>query len=361
MTESSIWKTAATQGINFTCVSGDCVNGYGIGISNNGGYEVRYQIEGYFKNGKLNGPATYKNANGAYYAALYDNGEKGATLAKNDDGLVRLSGAENLSLAAIKRYQTLAFAKFKPCDCLIKTVAERRFTYGVKKEIVDERGNVDIRYDPEEGSTEVDAWQNKCNTTVFLKGLHNNYSWSRDKTEYSDISTSVAPDQFIEYVDISPAFNNTFGHRQYLGQYVANNVTAVKTSGTTNIDNSTDDNIAQKVGDYIEVTSYTNATNITVKKGDHISIIATGAIVLGSFSGSSGPDGIQWSRLWTYKSDVNYGALMARVGDVAPWILVGSKGTIIAQQSGRLNLIVNDTDPSDNDGSYKVKVSVSKK
>lgn len=109
----------------------------------------------------------------------------------------------------------------------------------------------------------------------------------------------------------------------------------------------------------IEVNSYAKTTNITVKKGDKIYLRATGRVVTGAWSGGAGPNGKEYSNIWNIVPDFNYGALILKIGN-GEWMLAGEENCITAPTTGKLSFAINDTDPSDNSGSFIVEYSINK-
>ena len=112
----------------------------------------------------------------------------------------------------------------------------------------------------------------------------------------------------------------------------------------------------------LEINSYVNengASGIIVRKGDRISFKAKGSIVLGTFAGSGGPDGISGLEGYSEVQKLKHGSLIGKIGD-GDWFSVGSYASIVAQNSGKLTLQVNDNDPSNNEGSFIVEYSINK-
>ena len=133
--------------------------------------------------------------------------------------------------------------------------------------------------------------------------------------------------------------------------------------------NNTEDNskqagekvIAKKINNNsLEVDSYTNSTNINIKKGDEISITASGSIVLGAWAGSGGPDGIDGFTSYSRIAGFRHGSLLVRIGDNGEWEAVGTSKTLLANNSGLLQFIVNDGDPSNNSGYFTIEFRVTK-
>jgi|GEM_PF-5315794 len=99
-------------------------------------------------------------------------------------------------------------------------------------------------------------------------------------------------------------------------------------------------------------------THIPVEAGDRVEITATGTKRFGLFAGVGGPDGIDGFAIYNKVSNGKHGCLLARVSGSADWYVVGSQGAFEAGAPGTLELTVNDTQTSDNEGSFQVKVTV---
>ena len=109
----------------------------------------------------------------------------------------------------------------------------------------------------------------------------------------------------------------------------------------------------------IEVNSYSQTTDIKVKKGDKVYIHASGWVKTGWFSGYSGPEGKTYVDFWNTEPDLNYGALLVKIEN-GDWMATGKDTVIKANVSGRLSFVINDTDVSDNYGSFRVYYSINK-
>ena len=106
------------------------------------------------------------------------------------------------------------------------------------------------------------------------------------------------------------------------------------------------------------IDSKTSYTTIKVSKGDVINIQASGSILVGTWAGSSTPDGIDGYTNYNRVQGFRHASLLARVGDNDQWQFIGVNKTITAINSGLLEFIVNDGDPSNNTGSYTVNISI---
>ncbi len=105
----------------------------------------------------------------------------------------------------------------------------------------------------------------------------------------------------------------------------------------------------------INVSSYSNFTGIFVKKGNIITLKASGSISLGPFAGTTSPEGIEGFTLYNFVPGFKQGSLLGKIGKDGEWFLVGNGQTITCQESGSLYLVVNDNDPSNNSGYFIVE------
>lgn len=100
------------------------------------------------------------------------------------------------------------------------------------------------------------------------------------------------------------------------------------------------------------------STEIRVKKGQRISISATGQIDLGS-NRVAGPSGIPWSDPKRLILTSPTGSLIAVIGDDNDdFIHIGSQSEFVAERDGVLFLSVNEGNLKDNNGSFSAKVKV---
>src|SRR5436305_9212621 len=106
-------------------------------------------------------------------------------------------------------------------------------------------------------------------------------------------------------------------------------------------------------------------TDIDLRTGDSVTITATGNITAGRRAGSVTPDGGRvgfGSITGTYPvAGAGVGALIGYIrltnGQITQPFAVGSQQTITAPVDGRLFLLVNDDNYSDNSGSFSVRIS----
>ena len=100
------------------------------------------------------------------------------------------------------------------------------------------------------------------------------------------------------------------------------------------------------------------STEIKVKKGQRVSIAATGQVELGS-NRLAGPNGIQLSDPKRLILTSPTGALIAVIGDDNDeFIHLGSQAEFVAERDGVLFLSVNEANLKDNNGSFTAKVKV---
>lgn len=111
----------------------------------------------------------------------------------------------------------------------------------------------------------------------------------------------------------------------------------------------------------VEANQPWTSTGITVKKGDRVSFRTTGQIAFGRGSGQvTGPDGNDSSRNPAFPvGAMPVGGLVGRVGNGAPFPIGSNGAPIVMPQAGVLMLGVNDTEYTDNSGSFSVVVTKS--
>jgi hypothetical protein len=123
-------------------------------------------------------------------------------------------------------------------------------------------------------------------------------------------------------------------------------------------ESKSDINFAQlKKPNIINVSSYSNHTRVFLKKGNILTLKASGEITLGPFAGTTGPEGIEGFALYNYVQGFKQGSLLGKIGD-GDWFQVGNGQTITCQESGDLQLVVNDNDPANNTGYFYVEYSI---
>jgi tetratricopeptide (TPR) repeat protein len=125
------------------------------------------------------------------------------------------------------------------------------------------------------------------------------------------------------------------------------------------------------------VNSYVN-TGIQVQRGATIRIAASGQVTFGFTAGTGGPGGVNWCyneeydgetgstycddyNPYSYLQDVWHGSLLYRINSNGQdeWLPAGVGGEAVATHSGILELNVNDNDPGNNVGKFKVNIEVS--
>jgi hypothetical protein len=108
------------------------------------------------------------------------------------------------------------------------------------------------------------------------------------------------------------------------------------------------------------VNSYVN-TRIAIGRGDRITIRATGLVTFGLLAGQGSPQGIPFNPAYNYFVDLPHGCLIGRVRNTGAddeWAYVGPGTSVVSETSGILELNVNDNDPDNNVGRFRVEVSV---
>lgn len=108
--------------------------------------------------------------------------------------------------------------------------------------------------------------------------------------------------------------------------------------------------------------------DICVNEGDLVNIEADGQIRVGTWVGTSDPDGrssgVMGMSLEAYNivSEINHGALMYRIAGKTGWRFVGKRSRFMigSDEDGCLEFQINDNRQNDNYGAYSVRVSVVK-
>jgi hypothetical protein len=99
----------------------------------------------------------------------------------------------------------------------------------------------------------------------------------------------------------------------------------------------------------LKVTSWTKTTDIFINKGDVINFSANGKIRVGFLTAS--PSGIDGWRSFNVDKNLQHAVLMGKIGN-GSWFEVGSKKKVVANQSGKLYLRINEEDIANNDNGY---------
>ena len=102
-------------------------------------------------------------------------------------------------------------------------------------------------------------------------------------------------------------------------------------------------------------------TRIVIQRGDKLTIRAAGLVSFGFLAGPGGPQGILFNPDYNYFPDLTHGCLIARVrntGAEDEWAYVGPGVSVISEVPGILELDVNDNDPDNNVGEFRVEVSL---
>ncbi|QDK77742.1 hypothetical protein EXU85_03675 [Spirosoma sp. KCTC 42546] len=131
----------------------------------------------------------------------------------------------------------------------------------------------------------------------------------------------------------------------------------------THIETSLDPNESPAIE--IEIKGY-EKTQIKVYPGNLIRIKASGNIRLGSFVGSTDPDGIASGIAgfslegYNINRNIKHGALLYRITGDNDWKFSGKDIEFTAQKEGYIEFQVNDREQGNNSGLYKAKVIVIK-
>jgi hypothetical protein len=112
-------------------------------------------------------------------------------------------------------------------------------------------------------------------------------------------------------------------------------------------------------------TSRGTDTNIDVRTGDQITFTTTGIVIAGRRIGEVGPEGARSSGLGAIVGtrpvpNAGAGALIGVIrqpnGQMSQAFLVGSQLTFTVPLDGRLYLLINDDNYTDNGGAFNVRI-----
>jgi hypothetical protein len=107
-------------------------------------------------------------------------------------------------------------------------------------------------------------------------------------------------------------------------------------------------------------------TGVELRSGDQVSVSATGTVIAGRRAGEVSPDGGRVSGLGIVSAypvpNAGVGALIGYIrltsGQATAPFVIGSQQSFAAQADGRLFLLVNDDNYSDNSGSFTARIRV---
>src|SRR6267142_299455 len=104
-------------------------------------------------------------------------------------------------------------------------------------------------------------------------------------------------------------------------------------------------------------------TEVQVKPGDKVTIHASGQVTFGVFAGSGGPEGIQFMPSYNHFPDSPHGCLMGRIrhssdAESGRWFFIGEGTDFTSKEAGTLELDVNDNDPGNNTGQFRVEINI---
>lgn len=222
---SAVWELAGKQWLKETCISGDCTNGYGISISNDGAVAGRYQYEGSFLKAKHHTVGIIKTVNGLTRVGNFDNGKEVGAYILENNGLMELHNAKGFkkveqefgfALAVVQKHLANSFEKFTPCNCLGRAthivVEEYQQPFELTDELKNYRGT---GYRTETRRVEYPGLRNNCKNKIYIKAIANHGGY------YFDKSLVVLPGSTIRKLPFNVTYTDNKEDIQYLGQYEA--------------------------------------------------------------------------------------------------------------------------------------------
>ncbi len=141
------------------------------------------------------------------------------------------------------------------------------------------------------------------------------------------------------------------------------NIESAKQNRPSNNNTPSSNNTPSNNNTYVFQTRSQINTELSVNSGDRISIRASGRIRFGFFAGSGGPRGILFNPRYNYIIDLPHGQLMGRVrtfgmSDIDGWFSVAEGRDIVVETPGVLEFAVNDNNPGDNAGAFRIEVAI---
>src|SRR5918911_5178381 len=225
----------------------------------------------------------------------------------------------------------------------------------------------------------IGAIGNDPNAPIIEIGLNREFIADRDGRLYLTANRSDYTDArgaFTAQIRREINFNQQAARRNDTGEFDEtdevfgagnNNPAPVRPRMTTGNQTTTTGRAATPIEKTIEVPGNSRGTDtgIDLRTGDTVTITATGNIVAGRRAGSVSPDGGRvgfGSIAGTYPvAGAGVGALIGYIrltnGQITQPFAVGSQQTITAPVDGRLFLLINDDNYSDNSGSFSVRIS----
>lgn len=225
MENSTEWKKAGTQRISgYMCMSGNCDNGQGIAVTNNGGNTISIQHEGWFRAGKPYGVGVATNSSGGKTAGIFRNGPLGAYLVTEASGYVALktTGPVGLTLAEVQRNQEINFAGLKVSQNTLRSVNVSEVV-GEKSVTLDIEGLEDRHVTTTQAVKQTFVrLKNTGAKTVWIKATRVLLNEKTGKKTFLDQSFALPPEfvcpvaSFRQKLD--PSYTDDV---QYLGLYIA--------------------------------------------------------------------------------------------------------------------------------------------
>jgi hypothetical protein len=195
-------------------------------------------------------------------------------------------------------------------------------------------------------------------STKLLKKINDETVYYRNSEDDSDTYIYMLKDRqhIIEMSDV-PDKSIGYAYRYKYRPVESFDLASLKKSKATDEFPKTDAERLKLEYRYARVDSYNNPTTIQLNAGDKVNIEAGGTITLGSFAGDGGPEGIDGYKAYCSVPEFRHGSLLFRTGK-GDWDAAGTEKTFTATSSGLLEFMVNDSDPSNNIGSFWVSIKI---
>jgi TPR repeat protein len=358
---SQAWEIAGNKALGTgICVSGDCENGYGINIANGNGFSTRSQYEGYFSNGKRDNKGVFTDAEGDLTAIIGD-----IRITKDASDILshisRPSG-RGFTLQDIQYFQHLAFADLHKCNCITPTYnAPSSESYQERYEIVSGvYGNyISSGYETKSRTVYVPGLINIGNENVYIKAISSREIISKKYDPNAKKLFEYFNSSFSLKSKKTTSLQTHFGLCQentrmcFLGEYTTNANLVRECEEQNSISN-----VAQKLGNNkYKVDGYTRTTDIKIYQGDKIIIKANGEFKYENEGNAYSAEGALFGDNEKYFRNFAVGALLANVEDCV-WNAVGENYEWTTECNGKLNIMINDHNPSNSSGGFIVEITI---
>ena len=210
--------------------------------------------------------------------------------------------------------------------------------------------NSEMRLAQEETRKSVEALRKSQQEVQVLRSVINNGTMLTNSTMLSKSASATTRGIAVQKAVRSPMLNNT-GKISTEGGHVimGSNGNRITTIGEPIASKTLQD----KVSGLTSGKAY-------VEKGQRVRITAGGSINIGTFAGTSPPEGRPGGFLSAYSIDktFNHAALLYRIAGEKTWSPYGDNCVFEAQKNGNIEFQINDAEQVNNSGYYLVTTQI---